>query len=165
MILLLLLSVFCIHTKITFSKSLKDEQITCGKEKDGSDIFFTVAGPVSCAFCLCNADLKEGVSYKNCETCCCRYVSNTKINDYEHFENKKDERSLFTTRKVLYSLIFFTCLLLILLVLGFVYHKKRFCSSRPPLQSTENDEVINEIKMTINNEIIHITEEDKLVPN
>ncbi|XP_065662450.1 uncharacterized protein LOC136084985 [Hydra vulgaris] len=161
---LLLLSLLCLYTKITFSKSLKDEQLTCGKDKDGSDIFFTVAGPVSCAVCLCNADLKEGVSYKNCETCCCGYVSNTKINYYEHFENKKDEPKLLTTRNALYSLIFFTCLLLILLALGFLYHKKRYCSSRLPLQSTENNELLHEIKTTTNNETIHITE-DNLVLN
>ncbi|XP_065660666.1 uncharacterized protein LOC136084511 [Hydra vulgaris] len=162
---LLLLSLFCIYTKLAFSKSLKGEQLACGKNTDGLDIFFTVAGPASCAVCLCNADLKEGVSYKNCETCCCEYVSNTKINDYKHLENKKDGQKLLTTRKVLYSLIFFTCLLLILLALGFLYHKKRYCSSQPPIQSTENDDVLNKIKIITNDETIYITEEHNLVLN
>nr|XP_047131785.1 uncharacterized protein LOC124810750 [Hydra vulgaris] len=162
---LLLLYFFYIHTKITFSKLIKAKQLTCGKDNDGSDIFFTVAGPVSCAVCLCNGDLEEGVSYKNCEKCCCGYVSKTKLNEYEHFQNKKDERKLLTTQKVLYSLIFFTCLLIILLALGILYHKKCFCCFRLPHQPTENNEVKYEIKITTNDETIQFTEKDKLVSN
>ncbi|XP_002162750.2 uncharacterized protein LOC100207954 [Hydra vulgaris] len=165
---LLLLPYFILYISRTFSKSITGEYLTCGKEKDGSDIFKTVDGPVSCAVCLCNGDLKQGVSYKNCEICCCGYVSNTKINEYEDFEQKSinDKQELFEIKIGFYSLIVLSCFLSISLVSICLYHKKRFCSSQPPLQSTEKDEFQNGIvKVTTNHEKIQNKDKENLLPN
>ncbi|XP_065660668.1 uncharacterized protein LOC136084513 [Hydra vulgaris] len=168
---LLLLPYFILYIRKTFSKSITGDLLTCGKDKDGLDIFKTVDGPVSCADCWCNGDLKQGVSYKNCEKCCCKYVSNTKINKYENFEKKsvKDERKLSETKNSLHIFIGLSCfflMVIISLVPIYFYCKKPFSRSRLPLQSTEKHEFQKGmVKVTTNHETIQNTDKENLLPN
>nr|XP_012556349.2 uncharacterized protein LOC105844361 [Hydra vulgaris] len=158
---LFFLSLIILYIKKTYSKSILSEQLTCGQDKDGSDIFKSVDGQHSCTVCLC-ADLNKGISYKNCEKCCCAYVRKTKIKDYEHFEEKsiKDERELFKTKNDLYGLIALNCFFFLTsLVSTCLYLKKRFRRTRLSLQSTEKDEFMNgDVKVIINHEKIQNTD-------
>ncbi|XP_065660667.1 uncharacterized protein LOC136084512 [Hydra vulgaris] len=163
--LLLFLSFIILYVQKTYSKPIIGK-LTCGKDKDGSDIFKTVDGQLSCAVCLCG-NLNEGISYQNCETCCCGYVSKTKINNLEHFEKKseKDERELFETKIGLYTLMAFCCLFISLMLI-YLYRKKRFRSSHLPVQSTEKDEFMNDdVKVTTNHETIENTDKQNMLPN
>ncbi|XP_047132046.1 uncharacterized protein LOC124811034 [Hydra vulgaris] len=139
----------CISILKTFSKSTSDEQLSCRKNEEGLYMFNTAAGPISCAFCSCNSDLKQDVSYEKCETCCCEYVSKTKINDFKDFK-VKDERQLSKMRNYFYGSLSFIALLLFVLALMFIYHRKHSYSSRPPYQADEKGEFMNEIKIATN---------------
>ncbi|XP_065660671.1 uncharacterized protein LOC136084517 [Hydra vulgaris] len=147
----------CIFILKTFSKSTSDEQSSCIKNEEGLYKFNTAAGPISCADCSCIGDshLKQDVSHEKCETCCCEYVSKTKINDFKEFKVKhtKDEQELLQMKNNFHGSLGVNGLLSFVLIFGCIYciyNKKKFFSSRPPYQADEKDEFIKEIKIATN---------------